>query len=86
MARSSPIQGVFLTNGDVDHVAGLLSLRERVTGGLSLSEAMRLEPAIYDELTLQMVSVGENSGTLDQVLDRLADFRERSLMFHLSRK
>jgi type II secretory pathway component PulF len=28
-----------------------------------------------------MVSVGENSGTLDQVLDRLADFRERSLMF-----
>jgi general secretion pathway protein E len=45
--------------------ASLMSLRERVTGGLSLSEAMRLEPAIYDELTLQMVSVGENSGTLN---------------------
>lgn len=27
--RDSPISGVFLTNGDVDHVAGLLSLRER---------------------------------------------------------
>jgi len=27
--RDSPIRGVFLTNGDVDHVAGLLSLRER---------------------------------------------------------
>ncbi len=27
--RDSPIGGVFLTNGDVDHVAGLLSLRER---------------------------------------------------------
>jgi pyrroloquinoline quinone biosynthesis protein B len=27
--RSSPIAAVFLTNGDVDHVAGLLSLRER---------------------------------------------------------
>ena len=27
--RHSPISGVFLTNGDVDHVAGLLSLRER---------------------------------------------------------
>lgn len=27
--RHSPICGVFLTNGDVDHVAGLLSLRER---------------------------------------------------------
>jgi type II secretory pathway component PulF len=59
----------------------LFALGEGVTGGLSLSEAMRLEPSIYDELTLQMVSVGENSGTLDRVLDRLADFRERSLMF-----
>jgi pyrroloquinoline quinone biosynthesis protein B len=29
--RHSPIHGVFLTNGDVDHVAGLLSLRERQT-------------------------------------------------------
>ena len=27
--RHSPIAGVVLTNGDVDHVAGLLSLRER---------------------------------------------------------
>ena len=59
----------------------LLSLRERVTGGSSLSEAMQAEPAIYDELTVQMVSVGENSGTLDKVLDRLAEFRERYLMF-----
>ncbi len=28
-ARNSPIQAVVLTNGDVDHIAGLLSLRER---------------------------------------------------------
>jgi pyrroloquinoline quinone biosynthesis protein B len=28
-ARHSPIRGVFLSNGDVDHIAGLLSLRER---------------------------------------------------------
>jgi len=27
--RSSPIRGVFITNGDVDHIVGLLSLRER---------------------------------------------------------
>src|ERR1700733_6610296 len=59
----------------------LLGLRERVTGGSSLSEAMQAEPVIYDELTVQMVSVGENSGTLDKVLDRLAEFREKYLMF-----
>jgi len=59
----------------------LMSLRERVASGSSLSEAMAEEPGVYDELTVQMVRVGENAGTLDVVLDRLADFRERYLQF-----
>lgn len=59
----------------------LLSLRESVASGSSLSEAMKADPGIYDELTIQMVHVGENAGTLDVVLDRLADFRERYLLF-----
>ena len=36
--RSSPIAAVVLTNGDVDHVAGLLSLREGFTFRLFASE------------------------------------------------
>jgi pyrroloquinoline quinone biosynthesis protein B len=36
--RSSPIAGVVLTNGDVDHVAGLLSLREGFRFSLYASE------------------------------------------------
>ena len=35
--RSSPIKAVVLTNGDVDHVAGLLSLREGFTFNLHAS-------------------------------------------------
>ncbi|WP_339911636.1 type II secretion system F family protein [Symmachiella dynata] len=61
--------------------SSLMSLRERVASGSSLSEAMADEPGMYDELTMQMVRVGENAGTLDTVLDRLADFRERYLLF-----
>jgi pyrroloquinoline quinone biosynthesis protein B len=37
-ARSSPIAAVVLTNGDVDHVAGLLSLREGVPFSLHATE------------------------------------------------
>lgn len=59
----------------------LQTLRERVAGGSNLSEAMQLDPEMFDELTVQMVRVGENAGTLDAVLDRLADFRERYLQF-----
>ena len=36
-ARSSPIKAVVLTNGDVDHVAGLLSLREGIAFTLHAS-------------------------------------------------
>lgn len=57
----------------------LLQVRERVAAGSSLAEAMRDQPQVYDELSLHMVEVGENSGTLDTVLDQLADFSERYL-------
>ena len=70
---SAQYKGAFRTS--------IIMLRQRVASGVALSEAMADEPGIYDELTVQMVRVGENSGTLDTVLDRLADFRERSLLF-----
>jgi type II secretory pathway component PulF len=61
--------------------ASLLALRQQVASGTSLSDAMQADGAVYDELTVHMVRVGENSGHLDAVLDRLADFRERYLLF-----
>jgi general secretion pathway protein F len=59
----------------------LQRLTERVSGGLGLAEAMREQPLFYDDLTVQMVEVGENAGNLDVVLDQLADFRERYVQF-----
>ncbi len=59
--------------------ASLLMLRDRVAAGSSLAEAMREQPEVYDSLSIHMVEVGENSGTLDVVLDQLANFSERYL-------
>ncbi len=61
--------------------AALHALRERVAGGSSLSEAMEEQPQYYDDLIVQMVRVGENAGTLETVLDRVSDFKDRSLQF-----
>jgi len=61
--------------------SGLLNVREQIANGTSLSEAMARNPQLFDDLTVQMVRVGENAGTLEVVLDRLADFRERYLQF-----
>lgn len=59
----------------------LLQLRDRVAAGAALSEAMGDHPDVFDDLTLRLVEVGEKSGTLDDVLDKLAGFKERSASF-----
>jgi pyrroloquinoline quinone biosynthesis protein B len=53
-ARDTPIAGVLLTNGDVDHIAGLLTLRERQ------SFILFAVPAILD-----MIDRNEIFGVLD---------------------
>ena len=56
--RASPIRGVLLTNGDIDHVAGLLTLREQQpfvlfsTGEIA---AVLRENRIFDALNPELV-------------------------------
>lgn len=54
----------------------LTDIRERVTEGVKLSDAMRRHPKVFGEIYANMVDAGENSGALDIVLSRLADFME----------
>jgi len=55
----------------------LSSVREKVTEGGKLSDAMRGYPKIFNELYVNMINAGENSGALDLVLERLAEFTEK---------
>ncbi len=57
----------------------MLLVRDRVTAGAGLAEAMAEQPQVFDTLAVRMVEVGEASGSLDHVLDQLADYKERSL-------
>lgn len=55
----------------------LVAARERIEGGASLSRAMEGFPEVFPEFYVNMVAAGEQSGTLDKALSRLADFLER---------
>jgi len=55
----------------------IVFLRDRVAAGASLAAAMREQPRVFDELCINITEVGEDAGTLDASLDRLAEFRER---------
>lgn len=56
----------------------VLLLRDRVAAGSSLGDAMREQPRVFDDLAINITAVGEDAGTLDTSLERLAEFRERA--------
>ncbi len=54
----------------------LSQVREKIVGGAKLSDALKDHPKIFSELYRNMINAGENSGALEVVLQRLADFTE----------
>ncbi|HNU68993.1 MAG TPA: type II secretion system inner membrane protein GspF [Myxococcota bacterium] len=54
-------------------------IRERVREGASLADGLSDHRNVFPDLYINMVRVGEASGTLDMVLERLADFLESSV-------
>ncbi len=57
----------------------LSQVRTRVSEGSSLHIALEEHKSVFSDLYVSMVRAGEASGTLDVVLDRLADFLEKQL-------
>lgn len=55
-----------------------LKIKEDIESGSSLHEAMGKHPKIFSNLYINMVKAGETSGLLDEILDRLATYLEKS--------
>jgi len=59
-----------------DLKTALIDVRDQVNQGMALSDAFARHPRYFDTLFCNMVNAGEQSGTLEQVLGRLAEFIE----------
>ena len=57
----------------------VLAASERVKGGMQLSMALKKFPDLFPNLSVQMIMVGEESGTMDNVLKELNSFYEEEL-------
>ena len=57
----------------------LIGVIEDVESGNTLSEAMAKQPKAFDNLYVNMVKAGEAGGALEIILQRLAEFKERSM-------
>jgi type IV pilus assembly protein PilC len=59
--------------------AMLVAISEKVSSGGNLSDGLAMYPKTFDNLYVNMVRAGEAGGVLELVLDRLAQFQEKSI-------
>lgn len=58
-------------------VALMQQMISDISSGSSFSDALNRHPKHFDRLFVNLVSAGEQSGALDQMLDRLATYKEK---------
>jgi len=56
----------------------LLSLKRDIEEGITFSEALRKKPDVFDNLFVNLVAAGEKGGILDNILNRLAVYKEKA--------
>ena len=55
----------------------ITGVREDVEAGASLNQAMRKYPKVFDDLYCNLIGSGEQSGSLDIMLRRIAEYEEK---------
>ena len=56
----------------------LIDVCDEIESGSSLSEALSKSPKVFDRLYVNMIKAGEAGGSLEIILRRLAEFKERT--------
>lgn len=54
------------------------TIRAEIAAGNSFAESLRRYPRVFDTLYCNLIEVGESSGSLEVMLDRLATFKEKT--------
>jgi type IV pilus assembly protein PilC len=65
-------------SGNAVYIAGTRKIQNEVSTGTSLTNAMH-NTGLFPSMVLQMTQIGEESGSLDGMLSKVADFYEREV-------
>ncbi len=63
------------TSGNVIIETGIMNVRQAISEGKNMAEPLA-ETGVFPDMVVQMIAVGEQTGALDQMLNKIADFYE----------
>jgi type IV pilus assembly protein PilC len=63
------------TSGNMVLEAGIMHVRQRISEGQNMVEPL-MEAKVFPDMVVQMIGVGEQTGALDTMLNKIADFYE----------
>jgi type IV pilus assembly protein PilC len=72
------LQSVAGATGNIVYEIGVLKMRDEVATGQRLQQAME-NTDLFPNMVIQMIAVGEESGSLDQMSSKVADFYEEDV-------
>ncbi len=64
----------------------VLRVKQQLETGMSLEDSLRAHPKQFDDLFCALVSAAEHSGTLDTLLERIADYKENNELLKIKLK
>lgn len=72
------LESVSGATGNFVYANAVLQMREDVSSGSQLQQSMR-QTALFPNMVVQMVAIGEEAGSLDNMLGKVADFYEEEV-------
>ncbi len=72
------LESVAGATGNFVYSSAVLQMREDVSSGSQLQQSMR-QTALFPNMVVQMVAIGEEAGSLDNMLGKVADFYEEEV-------
>ena len=72
------LQSVAKASGNIVFEEAIMTMREQVSSGQQLQLAMQ-QSALFPNMATQMVAIGEESGSLDQMCAKVAEFYEEEV-------
>lgn len=64
----------------------VITIKNDVEAGTSLSEALNKHPMYFDKLFTALIAAGEQSGKTEQMLDRIASYKEKNEILRMKVK